>query len=44
MQNTLRTSLFIHLLRIAEARTKLYVTLAPTLISLETYDATELYK
>ena len=44
MQNTLRTSLFIHLLRIAEARTKLYVTLAPTLFSLETYDATELYK
>ena len=44
MQNTLRTSLFIHLLRIAEARTKLYVTLAPTLFLFENYDATELYK
>ena len=44
MQNIHRTSLFIHLLRIAEARTKLYVTLAPTLFLLETYDATELYK
>ena len=44
LQNTLRTSLFIHLLRIAEARTKLYVTLAPTLFLFENYDATELYK
>ena len=44
MQNTLRTSLFIHLLQIAEARTKLYVTLAPTLFLFENYDATELYK
>ena len=44
MQNTLRTSLFIHVLRIAEAQTESYVTLAPTLFLFETYDATELYK
>ena len=44
MQNTLRTSLFIHVLRIAEARTESYVTLALTLFLFETYDATELYK
>ena len=44
MQNTPRTSLFIYLLRTAKARTKSYVTLAPTLFLFETYDATELYK
>ena len=42
MQNTPRTSLFIYLLRTAKARTKLYVTLAPTLFLLETYDATKI--